>query len=139
MFDITSQAVVDTAPIHIKGANGDYLYYDGKPVQIVLHSPGSKAFAAVEARQTARTIKRMNDNDGNLTAVPPEQRRAEQAEDLADITVAFENFTYPPAEGKQGKELFQAFYADPKLGYMTQQVLKALANWGNFKPGSPGN
>lgn len=136
MFDITTQAVVDTAPIHLKGADGEYLFDDGKPVRIILHSPGSKQFAAVEARQTNRAVKRMADNDGKITVAPPEQRAQEQAEDLAAITVGFENFVYPPAGEKKGEELFQALYADPKLGFIAQQVQKALRDWGNFKPGS---
>src|SRR3546814_15147300 len=81
----------------------------------------------------------MADNDGKPTVAAPEQRITEQAEDLAAITSEFRHFTYPPAEGKQGQELFQAFYADPKLGYMAQQVLKAVRDWGNFKPGSAGS
>lgn len=140
MFDITSQAVVDTAPIHLKGADGEHLFDGaGKPVRIVIYGPGSKQFAAIEARQTSRAVKRMQDNDGKVAVAPPEQRDAEQAEDLAAITVAFENFTYPPAADKQGQELFQALYADRRLGYITQQVLKAVQNWGNFKAGSAGN
>lgn len=140
-MDITQQAVVDTAPIHMKGADGEYLYSGGdtaKPVRIVIYSPGSKQFAAIEARQTNRAVKRMNENEGKVSVAAPEQAATERAEDLADITVAFENFTYPPAGDKQGRELFQAFYADTKLGYMAQQVVKAVKDWGNFKPGSAG-
>ncbi|HEY9581111.1 MAG TPA: hypothetical protein VIR65_14755 [Rhizorhapis sp.] len=140
MFDITSQAVVDTAPVHLKGADGEHLFdAKGNPLQIVIFGPGSRQFAAIEARQTARAVKRMADNDGKPTVAAPEQRITEQAEDLAAITSEFRHFTYPPAEGKQGQELFQAFYADPKLGYMAQQVLKAVRDWGNFKPGSAGS
>src|SRR3546814_9038029 len=86
----------------------------------------SRQFAAIEARQTARAVKRMADNDGKPTVAAPEQRITEQAEDLAAITSEFRHFTYPPAEGKQGQELFQAFYADPKLGYMAQQVTRFI-------------
>lgn len=140
MFDITSQAVADTAAIHLKGTDGDPLFdQDGNPIRVVVYGPSSKQFGALEARQTARAIKRVNDNDGKAAVLPPEQRTAELAEDLAAITVSFENFSYPPAADKQGQELYQAFYADPKLGYMAQQVLKAVQNWGNFKPGSAGN
>lgn len=140
MFDITSQAVADTAPIHLKGPDGEHLFdADQKPVRIVVYGPGSRQFAAIEAKQTARAVKRMQDNDGKVAVAPPEQRDAEQAEDLAAITVAFENFTYPPAGDKQGQELFQALYADRRLGYITEQVLKALRNWGNFRAGSTGS
>jgi hypothetical protein len=135
-MDITTQAVADTAPIHIKNAAGDHLYdKDQKPVRIVIYGPGSKQFAAIEAKQTNRAVKRMQDNDGKVTIASPEQRAAEKAEDLAAITVGFENFEYPPAEGKSGAELFEAFYRDQKLGFIHKQVEKAVADWGNFKPG----
>ena len=139
MFDITAQTVADTAPIHLKGLDGSPLYSDGKPVRIVLPSPGSDVFAEVAERQTARAIKRMNDEgDEKIVQVPKEQRDREQAEDLAALTVAFENFTYPPAGDATGKDLFRAFYADRKLGHLTQQVMKALKDWGKFGKASSG-
>ena len=139
MYDISQQAVADTTPIHVKGADGDYLYSDGKPVLIIIYGPGSQQYAEVEARQTNRAVKRMQENDGKVSVPPPTQRDAERAEDLASITVAFENFTYPPAADKQGTELFRALYADRKLGFIAEQVLKAVGNWGKFMPGSAGN
>ena len=135
MFDITKVAVVDTAPIHLKDADGVLLFVDGKPVRIIVYGPGSPQFAEVEARQTARAVKRMQDNDGKVTLPSPEVRTAEQADDLAALTVSFENLTYPPAADKQGAELFKALYKDPKLGFVTQQIQKAVTSWGNFKPG----
>ena len=142
VFDITSQAVDDTAVIHVKSAVGEPLYADAprqKPVRIVIHSPGTKAVAAIEARQTARTLKRMADNDGKMTAATAEERAKEVAEDLAAITIGFENFAYPPAGDAQGAPLFEAVYADRKLGFIVNQVTKFLADWGNFKPGSSVN
>jgi hypothetical protein len=143
MFDITTQAVDDTAAIHLKNAAGEPLYADGdaraKPVRIVVYGPGSKAFGAVETRQSARALKRMQDNDGKITAPTAEERVKETAEDLAALTVRFENFTYSPAGDAQGAELFEAVYRDQKLGFIARQVTKHLADWGNFKPGSAGN
>lgn len=141
-MDITTQSVTPTAPIHLKGADGELLYSNGdtsKPVRVIVYGPGSDQFAAIEAKQTSRVLKRMADNDGKPSAVAPEVRIRERAEDLAAVTVGFENFSYPPAGDKQGADLFQAFYADPKLGYMAQQVMKSVQDWGNFKPGSAGN
>lgn len=142
MFDITSQAVVDTATIHIKNAAGEPLYADEareQPVQIIVYGPGSKAHGAVEARQSSRALKRMQDNDGKITAPTAEERIKETAEDLAALTVRFENFAYPPAGDAQGAELFEAVYRDQKLGFIVRQVAKHLADWGNFRPGSAGN
>ena len=138
-YDITAQAVADTAPVHIKGADGEFLYSDGKAVRIILYSPGSDRFAEIEARQTNRAVKRMQENDGKVSLAPPEQRRAELAQDLADITAGFENLSYPPAGDKQGTELFIALYSDKKLGFIPQQLQKTLADWGKFLPGSTGN
>lgn len=138
-MDITTQAVSDTATIHVKNAAGEPLYSDGKPVQIVINGPGSKAFGVVESRQSARAIKRMQDNDGKVTAATPEERVAQTAEDLAALTVRFENLNYPPAGDAQGAELFAAVYRDPTLGFITRQVSKFVSDWGNFTPGSAGN
>lgn len=142
MFDITSQSVSETATIHVKNAAGEPLYADAertKPVQIVVYGPGSKAHATVESRQSTRALKRMSDNDGKITAPTAEERAQETAEDLAALTVRFDNLAYPPAGEAQGTELFEALYRDQRLGFIVRQVSKHLADWGNFKPGSAGN
>lgn len=139
MFDISTLAVADTGAIHLKGPDGAYLYHEGKPVRIHLYSPGSDAFAEVEDRQSARSIKRMEDNDGKMTLPPRDQRKADLAEDLATLTVMFENFEYKPAADKTGKDLYRTVYADKKLGFIVEQVRKALGDWGKFTTGSETN
>ena len=135
MLNIATLAVAATAVLHVKSADGEPLYDGDKPVRIVVHSPGSRAYGTVESRQTARAVKRMNENEGKLTAASSEDRRIETAEDLAAITVAFENFTY--GEGTlQGEALFKAVYADPALGFITRQVTKFIADWSNFRAAS---
>lgn len=138
-MDITTLASVDTAAIHLKNADGELLYDGDKPVQIIVYGPGSKAYGVVEARQSARAVKRMADNDGKISLPPYETRVAETAEDLASITVRFEHLTYPPAGKAEGADLFTALYADPKLGFIVKQVTKFVADWGNFKAGSVGS
>lgn len=135
-MDATKLKAAPTGTIHVKDAAGEPLYDDGKPVRIIVHGPGTQVFATVEARQSARSLKRLNDNDGKITAPTAEERRAEVAEDLADITVGFEHLTYGDA---QGIELFRAVYSDPDLGFITKQVNKHLADWGNFKAASSGS
>lgn len=133
MFDITKQYATDTAAIHLKGLDGEPLYDEGKPVQIVIYGPGSQAHAQMKARQTNRILKRMEENDGKMKAAPFEQQEIETAEDLASITVSFENLVYPPAQELTGTEKFKMLYLDRKLGFITQQVVKASGEWGNFK------
>ena len=132
-MDILSQAIADTAALHVKGADGLPLYDDGKPVKIILHSPGSEAYAQIETKQTQRFLKRMDDNDGKRTAMSAEERLAQTAEDLADVTVEFQNLDL---EGKTGRALHLAVYGRRELGFIANQVTKFLADWGNFK-GAP--
>lgn len=136
MFDITTQAVAPTATIHVKSADGEPLYADAErklPVQIVLWGPGSAVYGVVEARQTSRVVKRMNENEGKLTALSHEDQVRETAEDLAALTVKFENLSYPPAGDAQGAELFTAVYADVTLGFIVKQCRTALKDWSVFK------
>ena len=130
------QCLTTTKPTAVYPADGEARQ---KPVQIIVYGPGSKAHSVVESRQSARALKRMQDNDGKITAPTAEERLAETAEDLAALTARFENLPYAAAGDAQGAELFEALYRDQKLGFIARQVTKHLGDWGNFKPGSAGN
>ncbi|MES3109632.1 hypothetical protein [Sphingomonas aurantiaca] len=139
LFNIATLAVVATAPLHIKNAAGELLYADAErtlPVRIHLHGPGSQVAGVVEARQSARALKRMQDNDGKITAASREERIAETSEDLAALTASFENFEYPAPADVTGDALFRALYADQSLGFVTKQVMKFYGDWGNFSAAS---
>ena len=138
LLNIASLAVAATAALHVKGPTGEPLYADEEgtlPVRIHVHGPGSRAYGIVETRQSARALKRMQDNDGKITAATPEERMTETAEDLAAVTVQFENFEYKRPDGGTltGADLFQAVYLDQGLGFITKQVTKFVGDWGNFK------
>lgn len=141
-FNIASLAVAATAALHLKNPAGELLFADDErtlPVRIHVHGPGSKAYGVVESRQSARALKRMQDNDGKITAATPEERVAETAEDLAAITSHFENFEYQPegaTEPVTGEDLHRAVYANQSLGFITRQVTKFVGDWGNFTAAS---
>jgi hypothetical protein len=135
-MDITTLSVADTAAIHLKNANGELLYDGDKPVRIIVYGPGSKAYGTVEGRQSNRAVKRMQDNDNKITVAAYEERVAETAEDLAAITLRFENLTYPPAGDAQGADLFAAVYRDQALGFIVKQVAKYISDWSNFSKSS---
>lgn len=144
-LNIATLAVASTAALHIKSAAGEPLYADAErtlPVRIHVHGPGSTAYGIVEARQSTRALKRMDDNDGKVVAASPEERAKAVAEDLASITVSFENFEYRPAgmpddaEPLAGEDLFRAVYGDQALGFVAKQVSKFVGDWGNFSAAS---
>ncbi|WP_313534400.1 hypothetical protein [Sphingomonas sp.] len=126
-------AVAETAAIHLKGPTGELLFADAertKPIRIVIFSPGSAAFDALESRQSARQVQRLKANDGEMAPLTAEERRRDTVEDLVTITSGFENFEY--GTGLQGAALFKAVYSDPKLGFIHKQVTKFIGDWGNF-------
>lgn len=135
---IKTLAVVPTAFLHLKGPDGTFLYEGAEPVGIDLFGPGSAESARVEERQSARTIKRMQDNDNKLALVPIEQRRTESSEDLADFTSGFRHIEHEDAAGASlsGRPLYLAVYSDPALGWIKEQVVKFLGDWGKFLPAS---
>lgn len=140
MFDIAKIAVASTAALHLKDASGNLLYtVDNKPVRIILYGPASPEYARIEDRATQRALKRATDNDGKPAPASTDERREQIAEDYASITVAFENFNYSPAGDVSGAEAFRAVYAEPKLGFIVNQITKFLGDWGNFKPASGAN
>lgn len=138
---ISSLAVAATAFLHLKGPDGVLLYEDGKKVGIDLYGPGSAEYARIEERQSARIHKRMQDNDDKVAFASPEVRRTEAIEDLTDLTAAFHHIEYDAPDGTPlaGRPLHVAVYSDKALGWINEQALKFVNNWGKFSPGSTGS
>jgi len=133
-------AAAATGFLHLKGPDGTFLYDDGAKVGIDLYGPGSPQFAQVEERISARVIKRMKDNDNQVSAVPIEERRANATEDMVALTAAFHNIEHDGPEGPlTGAALYSAVYSDPALGWIKAQVDKFVGDWGKFTPVSAGN
>ncbi|WP_231420875.1 hypothetical protein [Sphingomonas sp. Leaf205] len=142
VFNIAALAVAATAPLHVKSPTGEPLYADAErklPILIHLYGPGSEIAGVIESRQSSRALKRMQDNDGKITAASREERITETSHDLASLTARFENFEYQPdgaTEPLTGEALFRAVYADQSLGFITKQVAKFFGDWGNFSAAS---
>jgi hypothetical protein len=133
-MDVSKLTVAMSAAMHVRNAAGVLQYEGGKPVQIIFHSPASRAFAEMETRQNERTVKRHNENEGKVVARSADERRVEAVEDLVDLTIGFENLTFGELSGR---DLFAAVYRDPGCGFIVQQANKFLNDWGNFTPASP--
>lgn len=131
-------AVAATAFLHLKGPDGSFLYDQGEQVGIDLYGPGSPQYARIEERQSARAIKRMQDNDNKISHVPIQQRRTEAAEDLAELTAGVRLIEHDDAAGNplSGSALVIALYSDPALGWIKEQVVRFVGDWGKFTPGS---
>lgn len=128
-FDLSAFEVSDTAVVDIIGLDQEPLLRHGQPVRITVYGPGSAAYVRAEGRAAqasqARALAALRGKAGKQDL---EEQRQQQAEKLAAVTVGIENFPIP------GGAL--ALYANPKLGYITNQVARFLEDWANFKPAS---
>ncbi|MDM0011987.1 hypothetical protein QTH87_05980 [Variovorax sp. J22P168] len=102
-----------------------------KPVRVTVYGPGSKEYQRVQANAQNRLVERMRKR--GKAAPSADERLRDQAEQLADLTVAFENLEY---DGLQGRDLALAIYGDGSLGFITEQVNKHAADWANFTKAS---
>lgn len=128
-MDFSKQKVALTAPMHVRNAQGTPMYDGDKPVRIHFYGPASRQFAELETRQSERSVKRHNDNEGKAVARTSEERRAEAVADLLSLTHSFENLDYGDLTGDA---LYAAVYSEPELGFVLNQGVKFVGEWGNF-------
>lgn len=129
-FDISTIQVADTFDVVIiSPATGEPLLNDEKkPVSITVHSPASKPFKAAQAASNAKMVKRIK-SKGKVDETP-EEMAATTASFLAAITVSLNGFSYKGDAA--GVETFRELYADPKMGWLTEQVNREAGDWANF-------
>lgn len=134
-FDISTIEMTDTFDlVIIDPRTEDEFLVDveenGRPVRramsITLWSPGTKEYRAAQAENRKRLQKAFK--NGKLQE-EPEQEEARLARWFQECTVSFNNFTHNGGDPKDA-ETHRACYADPKSGWITQQVNVALDNWG---------
>jgi hypothetical protein len=126
MFEITSLAAKDTFTHPLVNANDEPLLdAAGKPLSVTVYGPGSKPYQKANAERTQRMMKRLQ-RKGKLEMSAEEQAR-ENAAFLAACTVSFNGWSY-----KADPAAFEAAYADPSIGFIADQVSKAIGDWANF-------
>lgn len=132
MFEITTLAARDTFVHELTNANDEPLRdAEGNRLSVTVYGPGSKAYQKANAERTQRLMKRMQ-RKGKADMSAEEQTR-ENALFLAACTVSFNGWAY-----HGDATAFEAAYADPSIGFIADQVAKAIGDWANFSttPGS---
>jgi len=126
MFEITKLAAKDTFTLELQGPDDQPLRdADGKPISITVYGPGSKAYQRANSQRTQKIIDAMA-KKGKSKLNADEQVR-ENAAFLAACTVSFNGFEY------QGRaDAFEAAYLDQSIGFIADQVSKAIGDWSNF-------
>lgn len=123
-FNIADFEATDTAWLEVENKKGDGpLMFNGQPVRIEVRSPGTReamnAQHKLEQASTAKTFAAMR---GKPVKETVDDKIAQNADKLCAITASIENF---PISAKE-------LYSNPRLGYISEQVAKYHADWGNF-------
>ena len=125
----------EVGPLILNEGRGIYLYDDkGKRLTITVYGPGTKVYQRAQQRQQNQLMDKIKKR-GKMDQTA-EEKLPEQADFLAACTVSFNGFTYPPADGLEGQELFRKAYADPSIGFIATQVAAHINDWANFTKSS---
>lgn len=122
-FNVAEFEAAETAVLEVTDRKGDPLLYAGQPVTIELYSPGSSQYLrATHKIATAQQTATFAAIRGKPIKETVEGNIHKQAEKLAACTASVRNFPVPAFD----------IYANPKLGYITNQVAKFIEDWANF-------
>lgn len=123
MFDITQFELNDTAALTVQTPAGEDMLIEGKPFIINLYGSGSSQFVKAKHKSdNLSTLRVQSMFRGKTVQNAAALNEQELVEKLEACTASFENFPISPAET----------YANPKLGYITKQVVKFLDDDANF-------
>ena len=124
-FDILSAQLDDTTILHLEHPVTGLMYDgddDSKPVTIELYGRASKTHRNWVSLQQ----RKKNSQAGKKEkALSPDEALADTAEFLATLTVSIKNMDMG---GKKldNKEAYKELYSNPKLDWITQQVVEKL-------------
>lgn len=125
-FDISQYELDETATLTVQNAKGDddLIGADGvNPVTIELYGGGSRQMVKALHKAGQQAQARLQQMiRGKVDKRAPEVADQEMVEKLTTCTKVINNFPVPPAD----------MYANPKLGYITKQVVKFLDDDANF-------
>jgi hypothetical protein len=127
MFDISKLAVKETAVIELESPDGEPLLNEnGEVLSVTVYGPGSKQFQRAQGKRNRAILEYVRKGGKKMK---DEEQRELDAEFLADCTASFNGFVY---KDLTGYEMFKAAYLDPSIGFIAEQVNKAIGDWANF-------
>lgn len=135
MFDLQTAEAQETSVLPLKDAQGELMHAKDAggqelPVTVVVYGPGSDQYQKAQLRAQRRAMQMFKKKGAKAAdSRTAEERRSDDADLLADITVSFGNLTY---KGLEGRALALAIYQNPKLGFIADQVNSHAGDWANF-------
>lgn len=139
-FDITRKRALETATIELVEGDGSPLLDDaGQRLSVTVHGPGSRQWQQADAERNRRRVARMEKVRGsNKLSAALDHAREDEVAFLVSVTISFNGWDYPPADGKWKlpADEFRAAYSDDALGFIRDHVHREANDWSVFTPGS---
>jgi hypothetical protein len=137
-MDLSTLSASETAVIKLlHPATGEPLTDNGEPLTVTVYAPGSRQHqqmrstrdrrimaAAVAANKAGKKPADLTDHD---------KERADIAADLAACTASIGGWDY---KGATDATAIRSAYADASMGWLADQVSRALGDWATFLPES---
>ena len=128
MFDISKFAVSPTSTINLEDAEGDQLVNEkGEPISITVYGPGSKHYQKAQGVRNRAIVEYVR--KGSKKTMRDDDQQEMDAEFLSACTASFNGIAY---KDLTGAEMFKAVYLDASIGFIAEQVNKAIGDWANF-------
>ncbi len=126
-MDISTLAVKETTIVELEGPNGERLTDEhGNPLSITIYGPGSKQYQKAQGARNRAILEFVRRGGKKMS---DEKQHQIDAEFLAACTISFNGFTY---RDMSGPEMFREAYLDPSIGFIAEQVNRAIGDWANF-------
>jgi len=127
MFDISKLAVSETTIVELETPTGEPLTNDaGELLSVTVYGPGSKQYQRAQAARNRSLLDYVRKGGKKLR---DDDQREMDAQFLAACTVSFNNFAYKELSGH---EMFYSAYLDASIGFIAEQVNRAVGDWANF-------
>ena len=141
MFKVSQLRAADTAELHIKDQHGEPMFFtpgvagaDGQkpepqPMLAEVYGPGSDTYRRAQLKAQRKFMALSKKSRKAVEDRAPEERAADAAELLADITVRIDGID---SEGRSAREALLDLFSDPACVWLTEQINAFAADWANF-------
>lgn len=128
LFEITTLAVKDKIVFDLNNANDKPLFNAaGERLSVTICGPGTKLYSKAHAVRAQRMMDRaISTRRGRAVS---EDAEDDDAEFLAAITTSFNGWGY---KGANDPKAILAAYKDRTIGFIADQISKAVGDWANF-------
>ena len=131
-MDLNTLEIPETITVHLE-FKGEKLYSDGdinKPLTIELYSPASDEAQDFKRKVQRKTMVKLKKSRTNSIDMSPEEMDEQAVERLVAFTASVNNIELN--DKKVTKANVGEVYADPRFGWINDQLTEKLGSWDDF-------